>query len=458
MAIKSINPVNGKVIMTYKEDTPRVVGQKIEKAAIAWEKWRRTTFKKRAQLMRRAGSVLLKEKQRLAMLMALELGKPLKEGVSEIEKCAWVCDYYSQHAEEFLKDEIVKTEATKSYISYQPLGVVLAIMPWNFPFWQSFRFLAPGLTAGNCGLLKHSSNVPGCALAIEEILLKAGFPEGVFQTLMIGSQAVEKVIENPIVKAVTLTGSTGAGKKVAQKAGECLKKTVLELGGSDPYIILSDADIEQAAETCAASRLINNGQSCIAAKRFIVIEKVAAKFTELLKQKMSERVTGDPLKEDVQLGPMARVDLRDELHNQVLETIQKGAKCILGGQIPQMPGKHAFYPPTILTNVKKGMPGYDDEMFGPVASVIKAKNKEEAIRIANDTVFGLGAAVFTKNIAEGERIAREELRVGACFVNGLVKSDPRLPFGGINQSGYGRELGTIGIKEFVNIKSVVIQG
>ena len=456
MAIRSINPVNGKLIKSYKEDTKKLVAQKIDHAAVAWEKWRKTPFKKRSQLLKRTAAVLRKEKHKLAELMALEVGKPLKDGIAEIEKCASVCDYYSKNGEAFLKDELIKTEAEKSYVSYQPLGVVLAIMPWNFPFWQCFRFLAPGLMAGNCGLLKHASNVPGCALAIEDILLKAGFPQGVFQTLMVGSKAVEKIIESPVIKAVTLTGSTQAGIKVAQKAGECLKKTVLELGGSDPYIILDDADLELAAETCATSRLINNGQSCIAAKRFIVTQKTEKKFTELLLAKMAAKITGDPLKKDVDLGPMARADLRDELHKQVVKNIQLGAKCLLGGQVPDMPGNHAFYTPTVLTGVKKGMPGYDDEMFGPVASIITAKNKSGAIAIANDTIFGLGAAVFTKNKTEGERIAREELHAGACFVNGFVKSDPRLPFGGINQSGYGRELGMMGIKEFVNAKTIVL--
>lgn len=456
MAIKSINPVNGELIKSYKEDSQKIVNEKIQDAADMWEKWRRVSFSKKAKLMNAAARVLRKEKNKLAELMATEVGKPLKDGVSEVEKCAAVCEYYAKNAETFLKDVEVKTEAVKSYYTYQPLGVVLAIMPWNFPFWQSFRFLAPGLMAGNCGLLKHASNVPGCALAIENILLKAGFPKGVFQTLMVGSKAVEKIIENPVIKAVTLTGSTGAGKKVAQKAGECLKKTVLELGGSDPYLILEDADLTKAAELCASSRLINNGQSCISAKRFIVVEKVAKEFTQLLKEKIASKITGNPMEKGVDLGPMARADLRDELHQQVLQNIKLGAKCILGGEIPKMKGKHAFYTPTILTGVKQGMPGYDDEMFGPVASVITVKNNAEAIKVANDTVFGLGAAVFTKNIKEGERIAKEEIQAGACFVNGFVKSDPRLPFGGINQSGYGRELGMIGITEFVNIKTVVV--
>lgn len=456
MPIAARNPVDGKVIRRYKEDSQIKIRKKTELANATWEGWRKTPFSKRAELLKRAAKLLRKQKNDLAKLMAREVGKPLADGISEIEKCALVCEYYALNGASYLEDEPVKTEASKSFVCYQPLGVVLAIMPWNFPFWQSFRFLAPGLMAGNCALLKHASNVPGCALAIEEVLLKAGFPKGVFQTLMISNKKIERLIEDPLIKAVTLTGSTGAGIKVAQKAGECLKKTVLELGGSDPYIVLEDADLESAAEICAASRLINNGQSCIAAKRFIVIKKIEKKFTGLLRIQMEARVTGDPFLENVNLGPMARQDLRDELHEQVQKSVKMGADCILGGYIPDFPGKHAFYTPTILTGVRKGMPAYDEEMFGPVASIITAKDTAEAIEMANDTIFGLGAAVFTKNIKKGEQIAKEGLRAGSCFVNSMVKSDPRLPFGGINQSGYGRELGVIGIREFVNIKTVVV--
>jgi succinate-semialdehyde dehydrogenase/glutarate-semialdehyde dehydrogenase len=330
-------------------------------------------------------------------------------------------------------------------------------MPWNFPFWQVFRFVAPGLMAGNCGVLKHASNVPGCALAIEDVLKKAGFPPGVFQTLLVGSKAVERIIANPLIKAVTLTGSTEAGKKVAQQAASHIKKTVLELGGSDPYIILEDADLEKAAEICAQSRLINNGQSCISAKRFILVKKIEKEFIQLFKEKMEAKITGDPFEKETDLGPMARKDLRDELHEQVLQNIKAGAKCILGGKIPEMQGDHAFYEPTILTGIKKGMPAYNEEIFGPVSSIITVKNVAEAIRIANDTNFGLGAAIFTKDIALGEKIAREDLQSGSCFVNSLVKSDPRLPFGGVKESGYGRELGLYGIHEFVNIKTVYVK-
>ncbi|MBO9618274.1 MAG: NAD-dependent succinate-semialdehyde dehydrogenase [Niabella sp.] len=454
MAIQSINPVNGKIIKSYKEETEKKCAQKIELAEKAWLKWRRTSFEEKAERLLKAASLLRIRKETLAKLMALEMGKPLRDGIGEIEKCALACEYYAEKGAALLKDEPVKTEAKKSFVTLQPIGIVLAVMPWNFPYWQSFRFIAPALMAGNVGLLKHASNVPGCALSIEKVLLDAGFPKGVFQTLLIGSKRVQKVIEHPLVKAVTLTGSTEAGSRVAERAGALIKKTVLELGGSDPYIILEDADLELAAAICAQSRLINNGQSCIAAKRFIVVRKVEKEFVRLFKERMSHKRLGDPLEAQTELGPMARADLRDELHRQVLKNINEGATCILGGSIPDFKGAHAFYEPTILTGVKKGMTGYREELFGPVACVITARNEAHAIAIANDTSFGLGAAVFTKDIAKGERIAREELEAGACFVNTFVKSDPRMPFGGVKQSGYGRELGSYGIKEFVNIKTV----
>lgn len=456
MSIQSINPTNGKVIRAYQEDSGEKVIAKIEETHKAWLTWRETTYKKRAVHLKNLAANLRARKAELANLMALEMGKPLKDGAAEIEKCAAVCDYYADNGAEFLKDQLVKTDASKSYVSYQPLGIVLAIMPWNFPFWQVFRFLAPGLMAGNCGLLKHASNVPGCALVIEDLVRTSGFPAHVFQTLMIGSSAVHKVISHPLVKAVTLTGSTEAGIKVAQQAGSLLKKLVLELGGSDPYIILEDADLELAAEMCVNSRLINNGQSCVAAKRFIVLKKVEKDFIALFKKKMQERKTGDPLDKDTNLGPMARADLRDELHDQVLKNIAAGAKCIIGGKIPELKGEHAYYEPTILTGIEKSMPGYHEEIFGPVALIISADSVEHAIDIANDTPFGLGAAVFTKDDQLGEEIVRTKLQAGSCFLNSLVKSDPRLPFGGINQSGYGRELGIYGIHEFVNIKTVYI--
>ena len=455
--MQSINPANGEVVKTYKEDSEVIINTKIEQAQAAFIPWRNSIFKERAVLLKKTAAVLRDRQQQLAKVMALEMGKPIKAGIDEVEKCAKVCEYYAENGEKFLKDELVDTEATRSYISFQPLGVVLAVMPWNFPYWQAFRFLAPGLMAGNCALLKHASNVTGCALEIEEILLEAGFPEHVFQTLVIGSKAVKKVIENPIVKAVTLTGSTDAGVKVAQQAAGLLKKTVLELGGSDPYLVLADADLEYAAGVCAESRLINNGQSCIAAKRFILVDEIADEFLDLFKKKMSAKKTGDPLEKTTELGPMARKDLRDQLHQQVLATIEAGAKCILGGNIPEFKGDHAYYTPTILTGINKGMSVYSEEIFGPVALIIRAKNTEEAVKIANDSPFGLGAAIFSRNEVKGEQIARNRFQAGACFVNAMVKSDPRLPFGGIKNSGYGRELGVFGIREFVNIKSVYIR-
>jgi succinate-semialdehyde dehydrogenase/glutarate-semialdehyde dehydrogenase len=404
--------------------------------------------------MKKAAGVLRERKQELAKLMATEMGKPLKQGVAEAEKSAWVCDYYADNAEAHLGLDVIKTDASKSYVAFEPLGVVLAIMPWNFPFWQVYRFAAPALMAGNAGVLKHASNVPGCALAIEEIFVQAGFPRGAFRTLLIGNKQVKGVIEDPLVRAVTLTGSTPAGKAVAAQAGAVLKKTVLELGGSDPYVVLEDADLDLAVETCVSSRLINSGQSCIAAKRFVVVEPVLAAFTTRFVARMKAKKTGDPLVEGTDVGPQARHDLRDGLHKQVLASVDQGATLLLGGEVP--PGDGAYYPPTVLADVKPGMPAYDEELFGPVAAIIKAKDEADAVRIANDTIFGLGAAVFTKDIARGERVARS-LEAGATFVNSAVASDPRLPFGGIKESGYGRELGGYGIREFVNAKTVVVK-
>jgi len=455
MALQSINPFNGSIIKTYQPDSPEVVNNKIDETHQAWLNWKGTSFNQRAEYLKNIARVLRNQKEDMAKLMALEMGKPLNAGISEIEKCAGCCEFYAEHAESFLRNELIETEASKSYVTFQPLGIILAIMPWNFPFWQLFRFLAPALMAGNCGVLKHASNVSGCALAIEEIIKEAGLPQFVFQTLLVGSETVNAIIENPLIKAVTLTGSTDAGKKVAQKAASLLKKTVLELGGSDPYIILADADLKNTTKTCVESRLINNGQSCIAAKRFIVVKEIAEQFTQLFKEYMTNKLLGDPLDDKTDIGPQARTDLRDDLHQQVLKSIELGAKCILGGKIPE--GKNAFYPATVLINVKKGMPAYDEELFGPVASIIIAEDSEDAIRIANDSTFGLGAAIFSGDINLAEEIAATKLEAGSCFVNESVKSDVRLPFGGIKQSGYGRELGLYGIKEFVNIKTVYIK-
>jgi succinate-semialdehyde dehydrogenase/glutarate-semialdehyde dehydrogenase len=454
MSIISVNPANGKIIKKYKAHTLQQVEQKIKQTHNAWLSWRESSHDERKRLLSSMAGILQSRKNELATLMALEMGKPVNHGIAEIEKCASVCQYYATNGATYLNDQIIETDASKSYISFQPIGVVLAIMPWNFPFWQVFRFLAPALAAGNCGVLKHASNVPGCALAIEEIVKEAGFPDDVFQTLLVNSASVEKIIESPFIKAVTITGSTNAGKQVAQKAGSLIKKTVLELGGSDAYIILEDADLEKAVEACVNSRMINSGQSCIAAKRFVVVKSVEKEFIGLFLNKMKAKKVGDPLNADTDIGPQARTDLRNELHKQVKLSVKKGAKCMLGGTLPK--GKGTFYPPTILTKVKPGMPAYDEELFGPVAAIIRANDEADAIRIANDSNFGLGAAVFTKNKEKGERIASTQLQAGACFVNALVKSDPRLPFGGIKQSGYGRELGLFGIHEFVNIKTVFV--
>ncbi len=455
MAIEVINPTTGEKIKTYEEITPDEVKDILIEVDKEQKIWQKTSFSERAVLMKKAAQILRDNAEEYGRIMAIEMGKPLKDGIAEAQKCAWVCDYYADNTEEILKPEVVKTEAAKSFVVFRPLGIVLAVMPWNFPFWQVFRFAAPALMAGNAGVLKHASNVPGSALAIEEVFHKVGFPKNIFRTLLIGSRQVAAVIENPLVKAVTLTGSTPAGKAVASKAGEMLKKTVLELGGSDPYVILEDANLEEAVNTCVMSRLINAGQSCIAAKRFIVVESIKMQFEEMYVEKMKNLKMGNPLEEGVVVGPQARHDLRDDLHIQVQESIEKGAKLLLGGEIPDNSG--AFYPPTVLTDVKKGMPAYDEELFGPVAAIISAKDEEDAIRKANDTIFGLGSAIFTNDIEKGERIATYELEAGCSFVNTFVRSDPRLPFGGIKESGYGRELSHYGIKEFVNIKTVYLK-
>lgn len=455
MALVSINPATGKTIKTYEEMPPQAVEKNIRQAHGAFWDWKRTGFPERALLLKKAALLLRRQADEYARLMAEEMGKPVREGRAEAEKCAWVCEYYAENGEKFLQPEIIKTDARKSFVTFQPLGVVLAVMPWNFPFWQVFRFAAPGLMAGNAGLLKHSSNVTGCALAIEAIFREAGFPEHCFTALPVVSGQVSAIIENPLVAAVTLTGSTPAGRAVAKKAGEMLKKSVLELGGSDPYIVLEDADLEAAVSACVNSRLINSGQSCIAAKRFIVPEPIADEFERLYVEKMRAKKMGDPLQEDTEVGPQARRDLRDDLHLQVAESIRLGAKCLLGGEIP--PGEGAFYPPTVLSGVRPGMPAFDEELFGPAAAIIRVKDEAEAIRTANNSVFGLGAAIFTRDAERGERIAAEEIEAGSCFVNAFVKSDPRLPFGGVKESGYGRELSHYGIKEFVNIKTVYVK-
>jgi len=455
MSIQSSNPVTGQLVKEYPELSQDGVEAAIQRAHRAQSEWRSTDFTLRSTLMKKAAAVLRERKDQYARLMAVEMGKPISEGRGEVEKCAWVCDYYADNAVEFLASEPVSTEASSSYIAYRPLGLVLAVMPWNYPLWQVFRFAAPALMAGNGGLLKHASNVPGCALAIEDVFKDAGFPEGLFKSLLVSTSQVQAIIDHPHVRAATLTGSTRAGQAVAGAAGRALKKTVLELGGSDPYVVLEDADLEHAARACVLSRLINAGQTCISAKRFIVVEEVADRFTELVVKEMASYRMGDPLEESTQIGPQARHDLRDELHQQVLDSIARGATPLIGCEVPE--GVGAFYPPSVLSDVKPGMPAYDDELFGPVAAIISAKDEEDAVRIANDSVFGLGAAVFTGDAVRGERIASEELEAGCCFVNDFVRSDPRLPFGGIKESGYGRELAEFGIREFVNIKTVYVK-
>jgi succinate-semialdehyde dehydrogenase/glutarate-semialdehyde dehydrogenase len=453
--LKSINPNTEEVIKSFQIMNLSKVDSVINSVNDAYEKWSTTDFNLRSKLMVRASDVLKDEKENYAKLMTEEMGKPINQSRAEVEKCAWVCEYYAENAERFLSDEIIRTDASKSFITFSPLGVILAVMPWNFPFWQVFRFASPGLMAGNGGILKHASNVSGCALAIEDVFLKAGFPENIFKSILLPSSQMESVIKNDKVKAVTLTGSVPAGKSVAKTAGSVLKKTVMELGGSDPYLILEDADLELAADTCVTSRLINGGQSCIAAKRFIVVESIYNEFEKLFVEKMKSKKMGDPFDERNDLGPQASLQLRDELHNQVIKSTEMGAKLIVGGEIPDRKG--AFYPPTVLSGVIKGMPAYDEELFGPVAALIKAKDENEAIKIANDTIFGLGAAVFTSDEIRGEKIVKEKLNAGCCFLNDFVKSDPRLPFGGIKESGYGRELSIFGIREFVNIKTVYIR-
>jgi len=454
MALRSINPTNGELIREYAEATPDEVARALQGAARAFEAWRRTSCAERAERLQRAAALLEERQEDLARLMALEMGKPLVQGRAEAQKCAWVCRHYAETGATALEPEIVATDARRSFVTFRPLGPVLAVMPWNFPFWQVFRFLAPALMAGNAALLKHSSNVCGCALEIEALVRAAGFPAELFRTLLVAAPRVAELIDAPEVRAVTLTGSTPAGEAVAARAGQRLKKTVLELGGSDPYLILEDADVEQAAQICAASRLINSGQSCVAAKRFVVVQARRDEFERRFMECLQAHCVGDPLEDGVDVGPQARHDLRDELHAQVQASVQRGARLLLGGRRPAGPG--AFYPISLLTDVAPGMPAYDDELFGPVAAVIPVRDEAEALRVANDTPFGLGAAVFTRDLARGERLAAEELEAGACFVNTFVKSDPRLPFGGVKASGYGRELSHYGLREFVNVKTVYV--
>ena len=453
MAIESLNPATGELLETFTEMSDAEISTTIDAVHAAYLSWRDTDFSQRREYMLQAAAILKQRKDEFAHMMAVEMGKPVIEGAAEVEKCALVCEYYANNAEQMLADEALESDAGKSYVAFRPQGIVLAVMPWNFPFWQVFRFAAPALMAGNAGVLKHASNVPRCAIAIEEVFAQAGFPKDLFRTLLIGSSKVDQVIENPLVVATTLTGSDIAGRKVAQKSGEMLKKSVMELGGSDPFVVLEDADLDEAAMVGVKARCLNSGQSCIAAKRFIVADAVYEQFLERFKANMQQLKVGDPTLPDTQVGPQAREDLMQELHGQVQASVKLGAKVELGGEPC---GDGAFYPPTILAGVEKGMPAYSEEFFGPVAIFIRVKDEEEALKVANDTEFGLGGSVWTLDSARGEAFAAQ-IRAGAVFVNGMVKSDPRLPFGGVGISGFGRELSHYGIKEFVNIQTVWIK-
>jgi succinate-semialdehyde dehydrogenase/glutarate-semialdehyde dehydrogenase len=437
----SINPATGDIIGEYPAHTAPQTAAIIEQAHARYLQWQQVPIGQRAQAIMRVSEILLANKDRYARLISQEMGKPLKESLAEVEKCAGCARYFAENGPAFLADQPIATEYRQSYVSFRPIGVILGIMPWNFPFWQVFRFALPTLVAGNTGILKHASNTPGCALAIESIFRDAGLPEHAFQALLIPSSRIEEVIAHRHVAAVTM-------------AGKYLKKTVLELGGSDAYLVLHDADLDHAVKTCAAGRLLNAGQSCISAKRLIVAASLKEKFEKGLLEVFRQQHMGDPLQPGTTIGPMSRADLRDELHRQVERSVAAGAKCLLGGKRPE--GKGAFYPLTILTDVVKGMPAYSEEIFGPVAVIIAAQDDEDAIRIANDTDFGLGGVVLTKDLARGERIARERMQSGSCFVNMMVRSDARLPFGGVKHSGYGRELSSFGIREFVNIKTIVV--
>ncbi len=451
--IVSINPTNGEVLRQFEPDTAQAIERKLQVATEASLGFRKVTFPERARPMLRAAEILESGKQEFARTMTLEMGKPLRAAVQEVEKCAWACRYYAENAARFLAEEEIQTSAARSFVRYQALGPVLAVMPWNFPFWQVFRFAAPALMAGNVGFLKHASNVPQCAMAIEEVFQRAGFGEGIFQTLLIGSSAVERVIADPRVKAVTLTGSVGAGRSVAGTAGKQIKKSVLELGGSDPFVVMPSANLEQAAATAVQARTINNGQSCIAAKRFIIDKRVAEDFERRFVERMAALTVGDPMEPTTDVGPMATAEVLAGLEEQVEKTVQMGGQVLLGGERMERPGY--FFAPTVLKNIPPGSPGYRDEMFGPVACLFRADGIEDALQIANDTPFGLGASCWTNDTRERELFV-EEIHAGLAFVNGMVASDPRLPFGGVKESGYGRELSYHGIREFVNIKTVVI--
>ena len=453
MTIASINPTTGEMLKTFQPNSADEIEQKLQLAAETFNSYRLTSFAERAQMMLRAAEMLEKEKQQLGRLMTLEMGKPIKAAVGEAEKCAWVCRYYAENAAKYLADALVETTAKKSFVRFQPLGPILAVMPWNFPFWQVFRFAAPALMAGNVGLLKHASNVPQCALAIESILQRAEFPAGVFQTLLIGSAAVERVLTDRRVAAATLTGSEPAGSSVAASAGKHIKKTVLELGGSDPFVVMPSADFETAVTTAVNARIINNGQSCIAAKRFIVAEEIYEQFEQRFVEKMKALRVGDPLEESTEIGPLATPQIVNDLERQVNDAVAQGARVLTGGR--RLSRKGNYYEPTVLVDVNPETPVSCEEIFGPVAMLFRVRDVDEAISLANSTPFGLGSAAWTNDEQEQQRFINE-FEAGCVFINGMVASDPRLPFGGIKHSGYGRELSEFGIREFVNIKTVWI--
>jgi succinate-semialdehyde dehydrogenase / glutarate-semialdehyde dehydrogenase len=451
--MSSVNPATGEVIARFEELSDAELEHKLARADETFRAWRRRPYSERAALMLRAADALTRKKEHWGRIMTAEMGKTLASAIAEAEKCASACRYYAENAERFLADEELPSGATRSFVRYLPLGAVLAVMPWNFPFWQVFRFAAPALMAGNVGLLKHASNVPQCALAIEEIFREAGFPEGCFQTLLVGSRRVERIVEDERVKAVTLTGSEAAGASVAAACARVIKKTVLELGGSDPFVVMPSADVDKAAKVAVAARTINNGQSCIAAKRFILHEAIADRFERAFVARMAALQVGDPMDPRTDVGPLVSVKDRDGLAEQVKAAVNAGARVLCGGEVPG--GKGAFYPPTVLAGVTPESPVYREEIFGPVAMVFRVKDVEEAIRVANDIPFGLASSVWTNDLAERQRFM-DDIEAGATFVNAMVASDPRLPFGGVKRSGYGRELARDGIREFVNVKTVSI--
>ncbi len=451
--MKSINPSTEALIREYEAYTIEQCNRIIDQVHDAWQHWKTTAMEHRAQLIMRVAEVLDNRRDELALLMTNEMGKPLRESHSEIEKCAWVCRYYSENSAQILKDETIGSDATHSFVAFEPLGVVLAVMPWNFPFWQVFRFAAPAIMAGNAGVLKHASNVSGCALAIESVFKEAGAPENLFRTLLIGSDKVDAILQHQNIRAATLTGSEPAGSKVAATCGRLLKKTVLELGGSDAFIVLADADLEKCVKTAVTARMINTGQSCIAAKRFIVVKEVYEDFVARAIRKMESLKTGDPATDDIDYGSMARRDLMEALEQQIDKSVMMGAKLRTGGHPLQRKG--FYFAPAVVTDVTAGMPLFDEETFGPVMAVIKAESPEHAILLANNSNYGLGGSLWSRDTRKAEQLARQ-VETGSVFINGMTKSDPRLPFGGIKNSGYGRELSHYGIKEFVNIKTIWI--